>query len=274
MNYSNLRKINQTSKKKRTAALNADLDDWRHSPYTALKSRFFFEISTVIVYFLQFTPIKANWVTLLYAALGIISALLLGSGIDSVIIAGVVVIFFRNILDWIDGPLARIKKQSSNLGEILDDWCAIVGSFGFLVGLGMYLYNATQEIHFIYLILILITVRAIDLKDYAYHRTMYYFYKSNISTKKLRNKRKKNIQKGQNISSVLIKLKNFFQNFLDDRARTNDFICLVILVELNYNQIFLTNFIYYLIVFKYIMLFLGGFYLVYFQNLVEKLNSK
>ena len=272
MNYSNFRKSNHKDKKKRTGALNADMDDWRREPYTALKSRLFFEITTPIVYFLQFTPIKANWISLTYSALGIIVAVLLGSGIDSMIVAGVIVIFFKSILDWIDGPLARIKKQSSKLGAMLDDWGSIVGSYGFLVGLGMYLYNATQEIHFIYLILILITVRAIDIKDYVYHKTMYYFYKNNTLTKKLKNKGKKITQKKQNIPNILIKLKNFFQNFLDDRARSNDFICLVILVELNYNQIFLTNFIYYLIVFKFIMLFLGGFYLVYFRNFTEELH--
>ena len=69
MNYSNYRKSNHKDKKKRTRAQNADMDDWRREPYTALKSRLFFEITTPIVYFLQFTPIKANWISLTYSAL-------------------------------------------------------------------------------------------------------------------------------------------------------------------------------------------------------------
>ena len=122
--------------------------------------------------------------------------------------------------------------------------------------------------------ILMITIKALDLKDYTYHKLMYYFYKNNTLPKKSRNKGEKITKKNQEISNILIILKNFFQNFLDDRARTNDFICLIILIELSYDKIILTNFIYYLILFKLIMIFLGGFYLVYFKNFIEKIISK
>ena len=45
------------------------------------------------------------------------------------------------------------------------------------VGLGVYLFNATQEIHFIYLVILLIIIKALDIKNYTYHYLMYNFYK-------------------------------------------------------------------------------------------------
>ena len=286
MNYKNIRKLiykNRikissiaTSEKKRNMLRVeiSDMNKWHKMPYTALKSKIFLEISSVLVFLLQHTSIKANWISLTYAALAIIAGILLSSGIDNMILAGLVIIFFKSILDWMDGDIARLKKQTSELGDLIDAWAGLVGYYSFLIGLGMYLFNATQEIHFIYVMILIIMIKSLDLKDYAYHRIMYYSYKNNTLPQKIKNKGKKITQKKNNIPNTLIILKNFFQNFLDNRARTIDFICLIILIELIYDQIILTNFIYYLILFKLFMIFLGGFYLVYFKNFIEKISSK
>ena len=274
MNYKNIRKFLYKEREKISSIANSDMSKWHKMPYTALKTAIFNEISSVLVFFLQYTSINPNWISLAYAAFGIIAAVLLSSGIDNMILAGIVIIFFKSILDWIDGDLARLKKQTSELGALIDAWAALVGYYSFLIGLGMYLFNATLEIHFLYVMILMIVIKSLDIKDYTYHRTMYLFYKNNTFPKKIKNKEKKITQKTNNVPNILIILKNFFQNFLDDRARTNDFICLVILIEIIYGQIILTNYIYYLILFKLFMLFLGGFYLVYFQNFIEKITSK
>ena len=274
MNYKNIRKLIHKNRIKISSIATTDITNWRKMPYTALKSKIFFEIASVLIFLLQYTSIKANWISLAYAAFGIIAAVLLSSGIDNMILAGIVIIFFKSILDWIDGDLARLKKQTSELGALIDAWAALVGYYSFLIGLGMYLFNATLEIHFLYVMILMIVIKSLDIKDYTYHRTMYLFYKNNTFPKKIKNKERKITQKTNNVPNILIVLKNFFQNFLDDRARTNDFICLVILIEIIYGQIILTNYIYYLILFKLFMLFLGGFYLVYFQNFIEKISSK
>ena len=286
MNYKNIRKLlykNRikissiaTSEKKRNMLRVeiSDMNKWHKMPYTALKSKIFYEISSVLVFLLQYTSIKANWISLTYAALAIIAGILLSSGIDNMILAGLVIIFFKSILDWMDGDIARLKKQTSELGDLIDAWAGLVGYYSFLIGLGMYLFNATQEIHFIYVMILIIMIKSLDLKDYAYHRIMYYSYKNNTLPQKIKNKGKKITQKKNNIPNTLIILKNFFQNFLDNRARTIDFICLIILIELIYDQIIFTNFIYYLILFKLFIVFLGGFYLVYFKNFIEKISSK
>ena len=276
MNYSKIRKQNYKVQRERHWDMNIDIEDWLRSPYTAFKAKFHIEFSCLIVYFLQYTPIKPNWISLLFTASGIVGAIFLGSGNNNLIIAGLIIFFSKVILDSCDGLLARTKKETSVLGNLLDDWAGLVNSLSFLVGLGLYLYQATQEIHFMYFIILIITLRHLDLKDYAYHQLMYTFYKDNKLFKKLKNKNKKIkiIKKSGKVPSILILLKNFFQNFLDDRARTVDSIALIILIELTYDKIILTNFIYYFIIFKLIVIFLGGFYLVYFKKFLEKLIFK
>jgi len=286
MNYKNIRKLiykNRlkisniaTPKKKRNMARVeiSDMKNWRKMPYTALKTTIFHEISVVLVFLLQYVPIQPNWISLAYAASSLIACILLSSGVDNMILTGLVIIFFKSILDWLDGDIARLRKQTSELGDLLDAWAGQVGYYSFLIGLGMYLFNATQEIHFIYVMILIMMIKSLDLKDYTYHRIMYSFYKKNTLPQKIKNKGKKITQKKNNIPNTLIILKNFFQNFLDNRARTIDFICLIILIELIYDQIIFTNFIYYLILFKLFIVFLGGFYLVYFKNFIEKISSK
>ena len=272
MNYINIRKLHYKTQRKKHNEINASFDDWFFSPYHSLKTRFFIELSAILVNFLQFTPISPNFITLLFALSGILGAILLGSGQEDLIIIGVIIFFFNGIFDWMDGILARIKKTTSELGNIFDTWGGIVGSFGFLIGLGMYLYNATNEIYFLYLIILIITIRALDLKDFVYHYLMYEFYKNKKVNKKNK-KRAKILKKNEKTPKILAYLKKFFQGFLDNRARTIDSIGLIILIELYYNRIILTDIIYYLYLIKLSAIFFGGIYLVFGKNLVEKVKS-
>tara|TARA_Y100000590_G_scaffold14934_1_gene17988 strand:- start:5737 stop:6564 length:828 start_codon:yes stop_codon:yes gene_type:complete len=273
MNYFNVRKLHYKTQRKLHLAINASIDDWFFSPYHCLKVRFFLELSALFVFFLQYTPIKPNFLTILYVIAGIAGALLLGSAQENLIIAGVIVFFLYGIFDWSDGLLARVTKKISTLGSVLDPWAGYVVSFVYLIGLGLYLFNATQEIHFIYLMILIITIRALDLKDYSYRWLMYKFYK-NFKSQKNRNRKKNKLEKNKNnFPKILIYLKNFFQSFLDERARTYDTIGLIILFELMNDKILLTNIIYYLFVVRVLAIFVGGFYIVYFKGLTEKIES-
>ena len=274
MNYLNIRKLTYKTCRKANKEMNINVDDWLFSPYTFLKNKWLNETAAVITYVIQNTPISPNFISLLYGALGIIGGVFLASGDESLIIAGIIIFFSKIVFDSVDGLLARIKKKTSELGDVLDSWGGVVGVYSFLIGFGMYLYNATQEIHFIYLIILIITIKTLDLRNYTYHHLMYNIYKNNKFYKSLKNNKKNNIKKKQNIPGILITLKNFSQSFLDERARTVDSIGLIILIELSYDKIILTNYIYYLIVFKLIAIFLGGFYLVYYKEFVNNVILK
>jgi len=275
MNYFNIRKLSYTDQRKvLLSQFNVDMDDWIFSPYTCLKLRFAIEFSSIIVWLLQSTSVTPNFITFLSALLGVIGCLLLSSGTENLIIAGVIVFFCLLVFDIVDGTLARITKQTSLIGNVFDPWAGLVCSFGFLVGLGMYLYNTTQEIHFIYLMILIIIIRALDLRIFAYHYLMYDFYMNHKFIKKKKTKEKKGAIKDNKLSKNLILLKKFFQSFLDDRSRTIDTIGLIILIELTYDKIILTNFIYYLILVKTSVIFAGGFYLIFFKGLITKISSR
>ncbi len=123
MNYFKLRKINYKSHREDLLPpLNVDMDDWLHSPYTCLKIRLNIEIANIVVWVLQYTSIKPNFITLLYALSGITGAFLLSSGIKSMILLGVIIFFVYGFLDVVDGFLARLKKRTSQLGHVMDPW--------------------------------------------------------------------------------------------------------------------------------------------------------
>ena len=109
-----------------------------------------------VAFLLQHTGIKPNWITFLYALLGIAGGVLLSTGQENLIIVGVIILFSKVVVDGTDGLLARIKKKTSNLGALLDSWGGLVGEYAFLIGFGMYLFNATQEIHYVYLIILMV----------------------------------------------------------------------------------------------------------------------
>ena len=111
MKYSSIRKLHYKTQRKIHVAINADIDDWLHSPYHCLKVRFFIELSSLIVNLLQHTPIKPNFITILYVISGITGSVLVSSGEEHLIVAGVLIFFTYGIFDWMDGLLARVKKK-------------------------------------------------------------------------------------------------------------------------------------------------------------------
>ena len=71
---------------------------------------------------------------------------------------------------------------------------------------------------------------------------------------KLNLKKKPNYLTNKN--SLINKVKNFVQNFLDDRSRSFDFILLLIFIDNFYLNIVLIEYIYYYILFRTTLLFL------------------
>jgi len=274
MKYLDIRKLSYKTDRKALRSINIDMDDWLRFPYVYLKVRFYIEFSCIIVFFLQYTRVKPNWITILYALAGITGGILLSTGENNLIIVGVLIFSFKIILDAADGLLARVKKKSSSLGAMLDVWGGLVGEYSFLVGLGVYLFNATVQIHFLYLMLLIILIKTLDIRNYTYNYLMYSIYKNKNFIKNFKNRKKNILSSDKDVSNVLFFLKNFLQNFLEYRGRTVDLIGIIIVFELYFGQIILTNYIYYLFFIKLLMFFLGGFYLVYYKDFIKQVVSR
>ena len=274
--YNKIRNLHWISQKKiLKKQFNINIDSFFSAPYTFFKAGLYIELSSVLAFIIQNTPITPNLITIMYALLGIIGGFFLGSGNENLIIIGIFIIFFNGVLDWTDGLIARLKKSVSPLGSLLDEWAGLIVSYSFIIGFGLYLFNKTGQINFISLLILIIFVRALDLKNYFYQNTTYKLYKFEIN--KIQLKRKylsKNNLKKYRVSKLVNFLKEILQKTFDDRSRSIDLICALILLDIFYKDIVLLEYIYIFIALKYIILFLGGFYLIYFKKYLNKLLLK
>jgi len=83
------------------------------------------------------TPVSPNQVTLCALAAGLTAALLAAlGGAHFSLIAGLLY-FTGGIIDHVDGELARLRLQSSKLGEWLDSMTDEVSTFSLVAGLGI-----------------------------------------------------------------------------------------------------------------------------------------
>jgi len=69
------------------------------------------------------TPIRAPHVTLVWAVIGFLGALAYGHGGYGYAVLGAVALQAKNILDAVDGSLARLQGRPSRIGRFLDSIC-------------------------------------------------------------------------------------------------------------------------------------------------------
>ena len=274
-NYNKIRSLHWTGQKKK---LKKDFDiniDFFSAPYTFLKTFLYIELSSLLVFLIQNTSITPNLITILYALLGIFGGIFLGSGSENLILTGILIFFFKGVLDWTDGLVARLRKETSNLGSLLDEWAGLVGSYSFIIGFGFYLFDTTNQLYFIFISILIIFIRSLDLKNFFYQNTTYKLYKSEIKQIRIQKKYlfKSNV-KMYGVSKLIVFFKELFQNVFDDRSRSIDFICLLILLDTFFMEIVLLNYIFIFLAIKYTVLFFGGFYLIYYKKYLNKLQLK
>ena len=273
--YSRLRKLHWSDQKKILKnKFNININEFISQPYSFFKTVLYIEISSILVFFIQNTIITPNPLSISYAILGLLSGVFLATNNENFILAGLIIIFLKGIIDWSDGLLARISKKTSFLGSILDEWGGLIGAYSFIFGFGFYLYNINSEKIFIFLTIFILAIRSLDLKNFFYFTTTYKLYNNEIHKiehKKLSNKKK---EKKYNVEKFIYYIKVIFQNFLDDRARSIDFICFLIFLDIFYIEITFLKYIFFVLALKYAVLFIGSFYLIYFKDYIKRLNIK
>jgi len=221
------------------------VNDWKRSPYTWFKARFYMEASAVLVYFLLKTKIKPNTLSIVYCLLGLTGGILLAIPVSQVTLIAVFIFFSKGILDWSDGHLARIRKQTSLTGAILDPYGSLLGTLAFRTGLGFYVAQKSGMSIFCYLAALIPFFYAAELHPYAF----YALFIEHLTPKKIKEYRKNNMlgiedEFGKEKTDRILSKKffaayAFLKSFLDDRARTVDFVCFLILLEV-FTPIFVT----------------------------------
>ena len=248
MKYKDIRKSSYKNEKKVLAAPphNFDMNNWLGSPYTCLKLRFCIELSSIFVYLLQFTKIKPNQITYIYAFSGLVGGVCLATNNSSFIMLGIIIFFSKIVFDGTDGLLARVKYKPSKFGAILDEWAGLVGEYGFIFGLGLYLYNFSGNILYLYLMISILIFKSIDFKNYIYNRVLY--------KKKQLNKSVKNKNKENRFFSFL---KKFIRDGFNYQGKTVDLILLIMLIELMQKKLILSQIFLYIYFLRGLLIFFG-----------------
>ncbi len=200
--------------------------DFKGSPYSYLKARYYMFFASILVWFLQNRSVHPNTITKMYIASGFLGAFLLALPSREAHFFAIFMIFSKGILDWADGALARLKGQTSLTGHILDIYGARIHSLTFLASLGIYQYYHFERNELFLL--------SLFIYPFCYGTLLTKFSQQYI----LDGVSAENIDRLESLPQSAPSIKethkgiySFFTLFLDDRSRTIDFVLLLILVE-------------------------------------------
>jgi len=105
-------------------------------------------LSTIIARRLARTVVTPNQVTIFRALIVTISLFFFARGDSKSLVIGVVLFYVFEVLDHVDGDLARLTNRISPIGPLLEQFVDTWGSrpsniFGFCIALGMYRQTAS-----------------------------------------------------------------------------------------------------------------------------------
>jgi len=229
-------------------------DEWKWYSYRRNKGRLYINVGVVLVYLLMRTKIKPNTITIIYILMGIFAGIFLAVPLKVCILLGIILFYFRGILDWSDGLLARETNQTSITGAILDNYGALTGWVALWVGFGFYIANKSEWNFIMYLIPLVPALFAMDIVRFA--RSVL-FVDYNKSIDRIGNK-EYNIEKQYPLISRIVRSVN---QLFEHNARTVDFICIVIFIELFF-PIFISWTIFLSFLAWQFVIFCGTFYMV------------
>jgi hypothetical protein len=212
-----------------------DLSSWKKHPYSKLKSYYYIEVGAVLTYLLIRTKVTPNSITMVYAFLGILGACLFAVGNTPALLAGIFVFFSKSIPDWIDGHIARMKGQTSQLGRMLDEWGAQVNTICFQLAICFYVAVDTgSDIYYLLGIVVSLTP-AINFRSHVYQHI-----NKPIKSLNDENRSSENAETNSSFLSInsLKKLATALR--YNGRSRYTDLVLLVILVEIYFNKVFLS----------------------------------
>ena len=195
-----------TSKYKNQYSIN--LKSWLPNPYYTLKYKFICEMASFLSYFFLKSGITANFVTFLNLFLGIVALVIFALNINELKFLAIIIFFSKQILDNVDGFIARKNRSSSKFGAKLDSICGHVYYHSVLISLVFHNYYIFNEVIFLYLGLISLLLDILIIKN---KKKKYNF---NIRSLPINN------------FYIFLKIINY-----DGRTIKTDFILFIILIE-------------------------------------------
>jgi len=102
-----------------------------------------------LIYSIDITPNQISIVSMLF---GILTGVMFGFGTYQFFIFGAVALLISNVLDCADGQLARLKKNGTGIGRIIDGFIDYITGLSIYVGIGIGLSIATGDYLYVWVI--------------------------------------------------------------------------------------------------------------------------
>lgn len=248
-------------------------DEWKWYSYRKFKAKLYMDISAYLVFIFMKMGVKPNTVTATYAIMGILGGVLLAIPSRITILSGIAFFYFRPFLDWSDGLLARETKQISITGDVLDAYGAGLGWIALWIGIGLYVANKSGMALFYYTVPLFPAIYAMNITSAArMHFYIHYLNKQTYLNIKQNQNRLLIKTNGENYAKFtrIMKARNFIDKIFEHNARSVDFICLIILIEVLFPTIFISWFIYLFFLLWQVVTFFAKFFVFVKSRWAEK----
>lgn len=222
-------------KKIRKKIYSVQFERWKNilninSPYSLIKAIYYIETASLFLFITQKIIKSPNFVTVLYILTGVVGAfLVIFSPHNCFFYLGLFMIFTKGTFDWADGALARRLNKTSFLGHALDVYGASICDAAFRVVFVFYTMNYYPEYMLLFPLFafVLLITKFNIFSDVLYYKSI----KDDHAIKdKKKNNFEKNLRQGKKLKKIT-KLYNIYTSFLDARARSTDFLILILLID-------------------------------------------
>ena len=221
------------------------IDDWSQNPYLKLKYYLIIESAALISFFCLKFKIHPNIITTYGVIFALISFLGLSSTYFYLNVLALIIFFFKNIFDYADGFVARESKKNSAFGAFFDEWSGDFFTFCFYFSFPIYVFNKTQNIFYLYLLVLLFFLKLINPKNKILSENYLKKQGNTIRKKiiniflKIENFKKRNFKNNLKNKFIVILSKLDF----DGRTRYTDILVLIIIIEIYMEKAILSQYV-------------------------------
>lgn len=235
-------------------------------PYSSIKSIYYMETATIFLFLTQKIIKSPNIITFFYILTGVVGAFLISFSQNNFIFyLGLFMVFTKGTFDWADGALARRLNKTSFLGHALDEYGAKICDAAFRVVFVFYTMNYYPEYMLLFPLFafVLLITKFNTFSDLLYYKNI---RDDHTIKDKKKNNFEENLRQGKKMKKIT-KLYNIYTSFLDARARSTDFLVLILLIDgvSDINITFLLLILSALIILRAIVEYVATTYLA-FQN--------
>lgn len=134
-------------------------------------------VSFILVKLIYNTNITPNQISIVALFFGILSGVLYGFGTYTFFVMASASFAICNVLDCMDGQLARLKKNGTKIGRVIDGFIDYMTSISIFIGLGIAITHITGNAAFSWILTVAAGIsKALQNMFFDHYRNMYLEY--------------------------------------------------------------------------------------------------